>query len=212
MYLQKEGSIPIKMWTLTGSQPDDWFQGKVGYTIDGDHSILIESRLTEVKDGDMGLDDISITPGSCPTFPAYAIPTDGLTTTAPPVTTPQFVDSVGSFPPPERSAFLCRTTPPHPASPYDCNFEKDACPPWAILGKAELLWTRVQGLTASQDDAHNPLFDHTGGQAQGYYLLLKHNQSVALPNVRLSDRLCRSTGIVSLRSSRPTHHRNSVVH
>ena len=37
---------------------------------------------------------------------------------------------------------------------------------------------------AAQEDSHNSLFDHSGNQAQGYYLLLKANKTTStLPNV-----------------------------
>jgi hypothetical protein len=48
-----------------------------------------------------------------------------------------------------------------------------------------LSWTRVQGSAASQEDAHNPIFDHTVNQAEGYYLLLTPNKTTPIPpNVR----------------------------
>ena len=86
LYLQKEGFQPIPMWSLTGPQGDDWFQGKVGFVMNSDHSILIESRLTTTKDGDSALDDIVIRNGYCPTFPAYAGLSDGYTTATPAIT------------------------------------------------------------------------------------------------------------------------------
>ena len=37
---------------------------------------------------------------------------------------------------------------------------------------------------AAQEDAHNSLFDHSGNQAQGYYLLLKANKTTStVPSV-----------------------------
>jgi hypothetical protein len=89
--LQKEGFQSIPMWSLTGPQGDDWYQGKVGFLINSDHSILIESRLTQIKDGDMGLDDIVITNGYCPTFPVFAEIPDGYTTAPPAVTSRMYV-------------------------------------------------------------------------------------------------------------------------
>ena len=75
------------MWTLTGQQYDGWLQGRVGFSVNGDHSLLIESRLTATRDGSMGLDDISIQNGYCPTNPPLAIPIDQYQTTATPMTT-----------------------------------------------------------------------------------------------------------------------------
>ncbi len=80
VYLQKEGFQPIAMWTLAGEQDDAWFQGKAGFMVNSDHSLLIEAKLTQSEDGDIGIDDISITNGYCPLLPAFAVPEDGLTT------------------------------------------------------------------------------------------------------------------------------------
>jgi hypothetical protein len=80
-------------------------------------------------------------------------------------------------------SFSNRTTPTHPPSIYDCDFESGACSSWSIVAKPELTWTRIQGSTASQDDTHNPIFDHTQNQADGYYLLLTPNQTTPFPNV-----------------------------
>lgn len=84
------------------------------------------------------------------------------------------------------SVFLwcIRTTPPRATSPYDCDFETDNCSSWKIISKPEVSWTRVQGLVAAQVDNHNSLYDHTGNQAQGYYLLLQPNASASSSNVR----------------------------
>jgi hypothetical protein len=79
---------------------------------------------------------------------------------------------------------LIRTTPTHPSSVYDCDFESAACSSWNIVPKPELTWTRVQGSTASQQDTHNPDVDHTGNQADGYYLLISPNKTIPFPNVR----------------------------
>ena len=49
------------MWTLSGEQADDWFEGKVGFVVDSDHSLLIEAKITQNDEGDIGIDDILIT-------------------------------------------------------------------------------------------------------------------------------------------------------
>jgi hypothetical protein len=85
VYLQKEGFQPIAMWTLHGEQDDEWYQGKAGFIVTSDHSILIQAKITENDDGDIAIDDISITNGYCPLYPAYAAPED-LTTVMPPTT------------------------------------------------------------------------------------------------------------------------------
>lgn len=81
--------------------------------------------------------------------------------------------------------FFCfvRTTPTHPTSEYDCNFETDQCSTWSITSKPELSWTRVRASQAVQNDAHNPSADHTASQIDGYYLLLQPNTTAPYPNV-----------------------------
>jgi hypothetical protein len=96
VYLQSEGSQPIVMWTLSGEQPDDWFQGKVGFTVHTDHSLLIEAKITSNDEGDIAIDDIAITNGYCPIFPAFAKPSEGLTTTTA-ITTEMLVKKIEFF-------------------------------------------------------------------------------------------------------------------
>ncbi len=91
VYLQKEGFQPIAMWTLAREQDDAWFQGKAGFSVNSDHSILIEAKLTQSADGDIGIDDISITNGYCPLLPAFAAPEGGLTTPSTVMTTAMLV-------------------------------------------------------------------------------------------------------------------------
>jgi hypothetical protein len=86
VYLQREGVQPIAMWALRGEQNDEWLQGKVGFIIASDYSILIEGKITGDDEGDIALDDISITNGNCPLYPAYAA-SEGTTTTIPATTT-----------------------------------------------------------------------------------------------------------------------------
>ena len=58
------------------------------------------------------------------------------------------------------------------------------CPLWNIVSRPELAWTRIQAVQASQQDQHNPLYDHTGNQPSGYYLLLKPNTTTPFLNVQ----------------------------
>lgn len=81
VYLQNEGSPPLIMWTISGEQPDLWYQGKVGFTVHSDHSLLIEAKITSNAEGDIAIDDISILNGFCPTYPSFAVPSHGLSTT-----------------------------------------------------------------------------------------------------------------------------------
>ena len=81
----------VPMWTLQDEQDDDWFQARVGFAADASLSILIEARITSTEEGDIGLDDIQIINGYCPTFPAFAVPSNGLTTPMAPITTPTSV-------------------------------------------------------------------------------------------------------------------------
>ncbi|CAF1276484.1 unnamed protein product [Adineta steineri] len=174
VYLQMEGFQPLPIWTLTDEQEDAWFQGKVGFVANNEHSILIEGKITQYGEGGIGLDDISITNGYCTLLPQHAVPESGLTTiVAAPITTV--------------------TTPSHPPTRFDCDFESDACASWSIISKPELTWTRAQGVSATQDDAHNPLYDHTGNQAHGYYLLLKPNTTTPFPNNNITSELRSST-------------------
>lgn len=87
VYLQNEGSPPLLAWTISGEQPDRWHQGKVGFVVHNDHSILIEAKITSNEEGDIAVDDITVLNEYCPTYPSTSIPSDGLTTTTV-ITTP----------------------------------------------------------------------------------------------------------------------------
>ncbi|CAF0853287.1 unnamed protein product [Didymodactylos carnosus] len=168
VYLQKEGYQPMSIWTLSGEQEDNWLQGKVGFVMNSEHSIIIEAKVTsESGDGNIGIDDISITNGYCPTFPAYATPADALTTATPAITT-------------------MMTTPPCLSNAFDCDFENDTCSSWQLTYESELSWTRIQAIEASQEDADNSIYDHTGNNINGYYLLLKSNKTKPFPNNSVS--------------------------
>ncbi|CAM4935869.1 unnamed protein product [Rotaria socialis] len=119
IFTKKEGFQPIPMWTLSGQQDDNWFEGKVGFVVDLDHSLLIEAKITQNDEGDIGIDDLLITNSYCPTFPAFATPPDAYTTMQPAVTTGI-------------------TIPPRLPSAFDCNFESTTCPSWTITTKPEL--------------------------------------------------------------------------
>ncbi|CAF4044180.1 unnamed protein product, partial [Rotaria sordida] len=176
VYLQKEGFQPIPMWTLSGEQADSWFQGKVGFVVNSDHSILIEAKITQNDESNIAIDDLSIINGYCPIFPTHATPIDSLTTTI----TPVIITGI--------------TTSPRPLTVYDCDFESDTCSSWNIVSKSELSWIRVQATIASQQDERNPPYDHTINQSNGYYLLLQLNKSIPFPNNNISSQL-RSTTI-----------------
>ncbi|CAF1671842.1 unnamed protein product [Rotaria magnacalcarata] len=114
---------------------------------DLDHSLLIEAKITQNDEDDIGTDDLLITNGYCPRFPAYATPPDAYTTTRPTVT-------------------IGITTLPR--LPSACHSS-----------------TRVQSVTASQQDVHSPLYDHTGNQSTGYYLSPQPNETVPITNISI---------------------------
>ena len=72
-----------------------------------------------------------------------------------------------------------------PPTPFDCDFESETCSSWNLVSKPELAWTRIEGAVAAQEDAHNPLYDHTSNRAHGYYLLLKPNKTAPFPTVKI---------------------------
>ena len=82
------------MWTLSGEQTDDWLQGRVGILLNSFHSILIEGKITRNDEGDIGIDDISITNGYCQISPILATPNTGLTTPRPLTTIGMLVENL----------------------------------------------------------------------------------------------------------------------
>ncbi|CAF2834605.1 unnamed protein product [Rotaria sp. Silwood2] len=79
IYLQQEGFRRIPMWTLSGEQINDWLQGKVGFVVNSDHSILIEATIAKENETDIAIDDISIVNGYCTIYPILAQPNTSFT-------------------------------------------------------------------------------------------------------------------------------------
>ncbi|CAF4987055.1 unnamed protein product, partial [Rotaria sp. Silwood1] len=79
IYLQQEGFRRIPIWTLSGEQINDWLQGKVGFVVNSDHSILIEATIAKGNESDIAIDDISIVNGYCTIYPILAQPNTSFT-------------------------------------------------------------------------------------------------------------------------------------
>ena len=96
--------------------------------------------------GDIAIDDVSYTVGSCVVQPSTAVP-------RPPTTSPP-----------------ASTRPPTPRpTGYNCDFQTSFCS-WTRDASAPFNWTRHRGTTSSVDTG--PAFDHTLKNSKALFYIL----------------------------------------
>ncbi|XP_060847650.1 MAM and LDL-receptor class A domain-containing protein 1-like isoform X1 [Rhopalosiphum padi] len=65
------------IWSLTGEAGNSWYQAEVPVSSANPFKIIIIAKIGKNNLGDIAVDDISLTPGSCPTAPQIAAATSG---------------------------------------------------------------------------------------------------------------------------------------
>lgn len=65
------------VWSLTGEAGNAWYQAEVPVSSSNPFKIIIIGKIGKNNLGDIAVDDISLTSGSCPTAPQIAAPTSG---------------------------------------------------------------------------------------------------------------------------------------
>lgn len=56
------------IWSLTGEAGNSWYQAEVPVSSANPFKIVIIAKIGKNNLGDIGVDDISLTPGSCPSM------------------------------------------------------------------------------------------------------------------------------------------------
>ncbi|XP_037070562.1 MAM and LDL-receptor class A domain-containing protein 2-like [Pollicipes pollicipes] len=72
--LRMVGNDEKELWKLSGSSGNQWYQGQVPVTASDQFSIVIEAEVGLERLGDIAVDDVSLTPGVCPSAPQAASP------------------------------------------------------------------------------------------------------------------------------------------
>ncbi|XP_057298293.1 MAM and LDL-receptor class A domain-containing protein 2-like isoform X2 [Hydractinia symbiolongicarpus] len=140
------------IWQLSGNQANNWIQGRVPIVMKTDYQVVFEAVRGSSYTGDIALDDIEFTTGSCKFTPTTAWP-KGKTTMAP----TQAVTTIG---------------PTAGNTGHDCNFDVNFCPTWITNATGKHFeWRRHQGKTSSIGTG--PRFDHTTKSDQGYYVYIE---------------------------------------
>eukprot|EP00795_Rhopilema_esculentum_P012712 gene12712-3431_t len=135
------------IWSLSGNKQQTWRYGAVPIQSTQDFQMVFEGIRGNGYAGDIAIDDISYTVGSCSIMPANAVPMPP--TTSPPTTS--------------------RPPTPRP-SVYSCDFQKDFCS-WTRDATANFNWTRHIRSTSSSDTG--PSTDHTMKNSSGYYIYIE---------------------------------------
>ncbi|CAH1392773.1 unnamed protein product [Nezara viridula] len=66
-----------EIWSLTGEAGNAWYQAEVSVSSSNNYKIVLMGKVGKNNLGDIAIDDISLTPGSCPTAPQIAAPGSG---------------------------------------------------------------------------------------------------------------------------------------
>ncbi|XP_046682188.1 MAM and LDL-receptor class A domain-containing protein 1-like [Homalodisca vitripennis] len=66
-----------QIWSLTGEAGNAWYQAEVPVSSANTFKIILVGKVGKNNLGDIAVDDISLTPGSCPTAPQVAAPGSG---------------------------------------------------------------------------------------------------------------------------------------
>ncbi|XP_043230103.1 MAM and LDL-receptor class A domain-containing protein 1-like [Amphibalanus amphitrite] len=72
--LRMVGDDEKVLWTLSGPSGNRWYQGQVPVTASEQYKIAIEAEVGVDDLGDIAIDDVSLTPGVCPSAPQAAAP------------------------------------------------------------------------------------------------------------------------------------------
>ncbi|XP_024085884.1 MAM and LDL-receptor class A domain-containing protein 1-like isoform X4 [Cimex lectularius] len=66
-----------EIWSLSGEAGNAWYQAEVSVSSQNAFKIVLLGKIGKNNLGDIAIDDISLTPGSCPTAPQIAAPGSG---------------------------------------------------------------------------------------------------------------------------------------
>lgn len=134
------------LWTQSGSQGLDWYNGQVTIKSTQAYRINIQAVRGSTYASNIAIDDIDFVEKACKIRPDNADPANQVT--IPMQTTTRSL---------------------RPTSRFDCDFEQDMCI-WTIAPDADIQWKRAQGITGSQ--VSGPLAtDHSLGSPEGWYVV-----------------------------------------
>ncbi|XP_070567019.1 MAM and LDL-receptor class A domain-containing protein 2-like [Ptychodera flava] len=142
------------LWQLGSDQGNYWNSGQVPVdSVSSPYRMVFEGVVGSSYYGDVAIDDVSFTVGTCSLQPVSAIPVPGSTTVVP-------------------TTLSVQTSPNYPPSYWDCDFEQGLCS-WTQAQDDDFEWVRAQGPTGTSNTG--PVYDHTTGTDQGWYVYIEAN-------------------------------------
>ena len=70
IFLDSDGFGKKSIWTLSGEHGAAWHEGRIGISMDAEHSIMIEATVLQFDKGDIAIDDLAIVDGYCDNDPS----------------------------------------------------------------------------------------------------------------------------------------------
>eukprot|EP00794_Sanderia_malayensis_P017044 gene17044-18759_t len=192
-------------WSETGNHKDAWHWVQVTVSQSYDFQIVFEGSIGSSYTGDIAIDDISVTPGRCPTPTPSPSPNPcavRCNTTSRCVPANKICDFVND---------CGQNDNTDEANCGACNFESGICK-WNEVSTGTFDWKRAQGSTATVNTG--PTVDHTRGNANGYYMYVEASSGTSYslatlesPNMKQAAATCQmnfwyhmyGTGIGDLR-------------
>ena len=146
---------PKKIWSLSGDAGNNWYMGQVPVAhVGSSFHIVFEGVAGRNSLGNIAIDDLSLTPGVCPTSPQVASASVGDCA---------FEDDYCGWSNPERSARV-----------DELNWDRVEVRASAIDDLSLGLSDSTSGVSAGASGGV-PQSDHTTGTKDGYYLTLSSN-------------------------------------
>ncbi|CAF1639090.1 unnamed protein product, partial [Adineta ricciae] len=184
------------LWSQKGNRGDVWLRRKVTLQSTDPFQVVIEGVHGQGYEGDIGIDDISFTPG-CAVLSTQTLPPFIYSTTPMPGCNAThaycLTDRTQCIPREQFCNFYieCKDKTDELSCPISCTFEQKTLCQWAHDTKQKLKWTFGNSDTSSTNTG--PSFDHTTHSVNGTYIYLETSDGVNGDKARLISPLYRKS-------------------
>ncbi|XP_071956932.1 MAM and LDL-receptor class A domain-containing protein 1-like [Antedon mediterranea] len=178
------------LWTKSGDLNDQWRFTQISVSAAHQYQIIIEGVVGSNYQGDIAIDDVEITTGSCGRPGFCDFESDMCAWTNDNFDDWDWLRANGNTPSSYTGPTTDHTTNSDQAPGiFDCTFEANICSNWKQDKSTDNFdWTRQRGSTSSVDTG--PGFDHTTLSPNGYYIYIEtsgqtNNQKARLISVNI---------------------------